>query len=118
MRTETKRIMIGMIDKSMRCLSLIKDELMLLPEATTEHIEKFRRSDVRDLDLFVRALNVLVYSGIKTVDDLIPLKKTDLLRLRNCGMRTVKEIEALLLDNGLNLDSSRIKRDAILNKNL
>jgi hypothetical protein len=54
-----------------------------------------------DTDLSVRALNCLKSAEIKTVSDLIRLKKTDLLKFRNFGRKTLREIEDLLDDNGL-----------------
>ena len=55
------------------------------------------------LELDPRAVNVLDRLGIKTIDELILLRRTDLLRVKNCGLRTVDRIENELRKIGLSL---------------
>jgi len=51
----------------------------------------------------VRASNVLINKGVKTIGDLVKLRRIDLLRTINCGVRTVEEIEQELRFLGLGL---------------
>jgi DNA-directed RNA polymerase alpha subunit len=54
-------------------------------------------------DFSVRALNVLNRSGVETLRDLVSRSKEELLRFRNMGSRSVREIEEFLTENGLSL---------------
>ena len=60
-----------------------------------------------DCDLTVRTLNILRVAGANTVGDLINLRKTDLLRIRNAGKKTLIEIECFLEANTLKLKDQR-----------
>lgn len=62
--------------------------------------EKYKDVDIEALDLSVRASNCLKRAGIKNVYDLMAgiRDRTDLLRLRNCGENSSREImESLFL---------------------
>ena len=51
----------------------------------------------------VRALNCLKSIDVETVADLVEHTKLDLLRIRNCGRKTITEINDFLHDNKLEL---------------
>lgn len=58
----------------------------------------------RNIDEFclsVRALNCLSYVGIHTVGDLVKYQRSDLLKLRNFGERSLNEIADFLTEHGL-----------------
>ncbi len=62
--------------------------------------EKYKDVDIEQLDLGVRSLNCLRRAGYHTVYDLITniSGRTDLLRIRNCGVTSSREImESLFL---------------------
>ena len=54
-----------------------------------------------DCDLSVRALCCCRNAGLHTVADLAACKKTDLLKMRNFGKRTLTELDDFLADLGL-----------------
>ena len=56
---------------------------------------------VSDKDLTVRTLNLLKVNGINTVRDLCRLKKTDWLRFRNGGKKSLAELDDFLSDHNL-----------------
>lgn len=56
---------------------------------------------ITDINYSVRACLVLRAAGIKYVEELATLKRTDCLKWRNCGWRTMKELEVLLKEHGL-----------------
>ena len=58
---------------------------------------------VEQLDLSVRTMNCLRRGGIATVGELISKKSKDLLRLRNFGQKSFREIEEKLKELGLSL---------------
>lgn len=54
-----------------------------------------------DYPLSVRTLNCLKANGIETMRDLVRLHKTDWLKFRNGGKKSLAELNDLLHDNGL-----------------
>lgn len=60
------------------------------------------QTPICDLNLSVRAINVLKAMDIKTLGDLVQYNKSDFLRQRNLGKKTLIEIKDLL--DSLNLD--------------
>ena len=68
----------------------------LSPETKTLLSQK-----VEELDLSVRTCNLLKANGIDTILDLCRLKKTDLLKFRNCGKKLLMELDDFLTDHNL-----------------
>jgi len=66
-----------------------------------------------DLDLSVRALNCLKAAEIETLGDLVQYNKSDLLKFRNFGKKSLTELEALLDMKNLSfgMDTSKYKLD-------
>lgn len=66
-----------------------------------------------DLDLSVRALNCLKAAEVETLGDLVQFNKTDLLKFRNFGKKSLTELEALLDQKNLNfgMDTAKYKLD-------
>lgn len=64
-----------------------------LPVVTSTPIEQ--------LDLSIRALNILKSGNVQTVEELVKLKKADFLKFRNIGKKSMNEIETALAKNNL-----------------
>lgn len=66
-----------------------------------------------DLDLSVRALNCLKAAEIDSLGDLVQFNRTDLLKFRNFGKKSLTELENLLEMKNLNfgMDISKYKLD-------
>lgn len=58
---------------------------------------------IEDLDISIRALNVLRSNGIKTIEELVKYKKLDLLEFRSMGKRSFDEIITILRERNLEL---------------
>jgi transcriptional regulator with XRE-family HTH domain len=56
---------------------------------------------IEDCDVSVRARNICIANDIYTLGDLCQLHKTDWLKFRNSGKKTLFELDDLLHDNGL-----------------
>lgn len=56
---------------------------------------------VENLDLSVHTRNLLKANGINTLLDLCRLNKTDWLKFRNCGKRSLRELDDFLTDHNL-----------------
>ena len=71
------------------------------------------KSKLVDLDLSVRALNCLKAAEVETLGDLVQFNKTDLLKFRNFGKKSLTELENLLDIKNLNfgMDTAKYKLD-------
>ena len=71
------------------------------------------KSRLVDLDLSVRALNCLKAAEIETLGDLVQYNRSDLLKFRNFGKKSLTELEALLDMKNLSfgMDTSKFKLD-------
>ncbi len=77
------------------------------------HMRQLLKTKLVDMDLSVRALNCLKAADVETLGDLVQYNKTDLLKFRNFGKKSLTELDDLL--EGLNLsfgtDISKYKLD-------
>ena len=73
------------------------------PKPTSEAAYHLLMQPISDLDLSVRALNCLEGENIQTIGDLCRRSADDLMKLRNFGRTTLKEIEKKLEDRDLRL---------------
>ena len=66
-----------------------------------------------DMDLSVRALNCLKAAEVDTLGDLVSFNKSDLMKFRNFGKKSLTELEELVLVKGLSfgMDLSKYKLD-------
>ncbi len=90
---------------------LFSDEKITIENTETEQNEEFDeeilkmrqllKSKLVDMDLSVRALNCLKSAEVETLAELVVFNKTDLLKFRNFGKKSLTELEELL--NSLNL---------------
>lgn len=77
------------------------------------HMRQLLKTNLVDMDLSVRALNCLKSADVETLGELVVFNKTDLLKFRNFGRKSLTELDELLA--GLNLsfgmDISKYKLD-------
>ena len=73
----------------------------------TEDNKKMRllSSPFEEYIFSVRAVNVLKSLGCTTIGDVACLKREKLMNVKNCGRKTVEDIERQLADQGLSLNS-------------
>ena len=71
-------------------------------EADPEMLRKLNMN-IQDLELSVRAGNCLVSAKINTVADLVQMAEVDLLKFRNFGKTSLREVKRKLADLGLSL---------------
>jgi DNA-directed RNA polymerase subunit alpha len=102
---------------------LFSDEKITLDSGEKQDNDEFDEEILRmrqllktkliDLDLSVRALNCLKAAEVETLGDLVKFNKTDLLKFRNFGKKSLTELEALLDIKNLNfgMDISKYKLD-------
>jgi len=77
------------------------------------HMRQLLKTRLIDLDLSVRALNCLKAAEVDTLGDLVSFNKSDLMKFRNFGKKSLTELEELVIIKGLNfgMDLSKYKLD-------
>ena len=102
---------------------LFSDEKIALETPDTEtneefdeevlHMRQLLKTKLTDMDLSVRALNCLKSAEVETLGELVVFNKTDLLKFRNFGKKSLTELEELLqsLNLSFGMDISKYKLD-------
>ena len=102
---------------------LFSDEKITLETTETDNNEEFDeevlrmrqllKSKLTDMDLSVRALNCLKTAEVETLGELVVFNKTDLLKFRNFGKKSLTELDELLasLNLSFGMDISKYKLD-------
>ena len=75
------------------------------------HMRQKLKSKLVDMDLSVRALNCLKSAEVETLGELVQFNKTDLLKFRNFGKKSLTELDELLstLNLSFGMDISKYK---------
>ena len=77
------------------------------------HMRQLLKTKLADMDLSVRALNCLKSADVETLGELVVFNKTDLLKFRNFGKKSLTELDELLANLNLSfgMDISKYKLD-------
>lgn len=90
-------------------LANLSDEIVtmdnILKESSTEAPSKSQQMMIEDLDLSVRSYNCLKRAGIQTVDELTQKTEDEMMRVRNLGKKSLKEVKDKLIELNLGFKS-------------
>jgi len=77
------------------------------------HMRQLLKTRLIDMDLSVRALNCLKAAEVDTLGDLVSFNKSDLMKFRNFGKKSLTELEELVIVKGLSfgMDLAKYKLD-------
>ena len=79
------------------------------------HMRQLLKTKLVDMDLSVRALNCLKAAEVDTLGDLVSFNKSDLMKFRNFGKKSLTELEELVvlkgLSFGMNLAKYKLDKD-------
>ncbi|MBE7687685.1 DNA-directed RNA polymerase subunit alpha [Tenacibaculum finnmarkense genomovar ulcerans] len=77
------------------------------------HMRQLLKTKLVDMDLSVRALNCLKAAEVDTLGDLVSFNKSDLMKFRNFGKKSLTELDELVANKSLNfgMDLSKYKLD-------
>ena len=79
------------------------------------HMRQLLKSRLVDLDLSVRALNCLKAAEVETLGDLVQYQRSDLLKFRNFGKKSLTELDELVekkgLTFGMNVGKYKLDKD-------
>jgi DNA-directed RNA polymerase subunit alpha len=78
-----------------------EEEFMV--ERESEQNSQILETQIEDLDLSVRSYNCLKRAGINTVDELTQKSEEDMMKVRNLGKKSLKEVKQKLDELGLGL---------------
>ena len=77
------------------------------------HMRQLLKTKLTDMDLSVRALNCLKAAEVETLADLVQYTKTDLMKFRNFGKKSLTELDELVEAKNLvfGMDTAKYKLD-------
>ncbi len=84
-------------------LSNIADMTGMMIEKTEDPKIKALETSIEDLDLSVRAYNCLKRANIHTVQDLVNKSENEMMKIRNLGKKSLKEVLDKVREQGLTL---------------
>lgn len=102
---------------------LVSDESISVEESETVepdnydeeilHMRQLLKTKLNDMELSVRALNCLKAAEVETLGDLVTHTKSDLMKFRNFGKKSLTELDELIESKGLTfgMDISKYKLD-------
>lgn len=82
-------------------LNNISDMTGLLTDKEMDPIAKTLETPVEELDLSVRAYNCLKRAGLHTLQDLTSMSENEMIKIRNLGKKSLKEVIDKIKDMGL-----------------
>ena len=80
-------------------------QLLLVEEEKIEE-NKFEVMPIEELDLSVRSYNCLKRAAISTVAELTQKTEEEMMKVRNLGKKSLKEVKEKLAENGLSFRES------------
>jgi DNA-directed RNA polymerase subunit alpha len=99
--TEASKILIQHFmlfsDEKINLEEVVADEF----DEDTLHMRQLLKTELTEFGLSVRALNCLKTAEVFTLGELVSFKKSDMLKFRNFGKKSLTELEELVKDKGL-----------------
>ena len=83
----------------------VNDMESVMKEVQGEVVNRGATMMIEDLDLSVRSYNCLKRAGIQTVEELTQKTEDEMMRVRNLGKKSLKEVKDKIYDLGLSFKS-------------
>ena len=77
------------------------EEINMIKEEVPQQENKFENMPIEELDLSVRSNNCLKRANISTVAELTQKTEEEMMKVRNLGKKSLKEVKEKLAENGL-----------------
>lgn len=77
------------------------EEINMIKEEVPQQENKFENMPIEELDLSVRSYNCLKRASISTVAELTQKTEEEMMKVRNLGKKSLKEVKEKLAENGL-----------------
>ncbi len=98
-------------------LSAIANVSGMMIEKTEDPKVKALETSIEDLDFSVRAYNCLKRAGIHTLQDLVNKSESDMMKIRNLGKKSLKEVLDKIKEMGRSLLATQTKQ-VVLNESI
>jgi DNA-directed RNA polymerase subunit alpha len=79
----------------------LEEEIVDDFDEDTLHMRQLLKTELTEFGLSVRALNCLKTAEVFTLGELVSFKKSDMLKFRNFGKKSLTELEDLVSEKGL-----------------
>ena len=99
------KILIDHLDLLTNVHEAVADMESCMKDANGEVVNKGLVMMIEDLDLSVRSYNCLKRAGIQTVDELTQKTEDEMMRVRNLGKKSLKEVKDKFYELGLSFKS-------------
>ncbi|MDO4702004.1 MAG: DNA-directed RNA polymerase subunit alpha [Erysipelotrichaceae bacterium] len=99
------KILIDHLDILTNVDQLVAGMDSLMKDASGEVNSKSSNMMIEDLDLSVRSYNCLKRAGIQTVEELLQKTEDEMMRVRNLGKKSLKEVKEKVYELGLSFRS-------------
>ena len=86
-------------------LSEVAQQAEVMIEKEDDEKEKVLEMNIDELELSVRSYNCLKRAGIQTVDELTQKTEDEMMRVRNLGKKSLKEVKDKLIELGMGFKS-------------
>jgi len=83
------------------------NEVNLIKDPVVEKAQTFENVSIEDLDFSVRSSNCLKRAGITTVAELTEKSEAEMMKVRNLGKKSLKEVKEKLASMGLSFKGSK-----------
>jgi DNA-directed RNA polymerase subunit alpha len=87
-------------------LDELAKNLEVMAETVQEPKNEFQNKRIEELELSVRSYNCLKRAGIETIEELTQKTEEDMMKVRNLGKKSLKEVKEVLTKLGLSFRSS------------
>lgn len=94
------KILVAHFEEFMKLNTLTKD-INVIQEVVQEETNKYEDMTIEELDLSVRSYNCLKRAGIQTVMELTQKTEEEMMKVRNLGKKSLKEVKEKLSGIGL-----------------
>ncbi len=96
----SSRILIGHFEEFLKLQELTRD-INIIKEVVETPVDDVGDKAIEELDLSVRSYNCLKRAGIQTIRELIQKSEEEMMKVRNLGKKSLKEIKDKLVEMGL-----------------
>ena len=87
----------------------LEEEIVEEFDEDTLHMRQLLKTELTEFGLSVRALNCLKTAEVFTLGELVSFKKSDMLKFRNFGKKSLSELEDLIEEKGLTFGFDTLK---------
>lgn len=99
------KILIDHLDLLTNVHEVVNNMETVMKDVQGEVVNKGTAMMIEDLDLSVRSYNCLKRAGIQTVEELTQKTEDEMMRVRNLGKKSLKEVKDKIYDLGLSFKS-------------